>query len=202
MLLSADDATAAYARLDMLARDLPADDPRGMDARRAEILTDLLLGRDMHGEPQTTVEVQVNLDATTLAGLAENPGELAGYGPIPAEMARDLAAAARRWRAALIDEQPGQLKDLSIASRPSRLLNLFVLFVQAWDWTCCFPGCHQPARCYDLDYALPHDHRIPDHHHSDPSLPFCISSCCSSTNPRARGCGQVINWVAARRDAC
>jgi hypothetical protein len=53
----------------------------------------------MHGKPQTTVEVQVNLEATTLAGIAENPSELAGYGPIPAEMARDLAAA-RRWRAA------------------------------------------------------------------------------------------------------
>ena len=31
-LLRADDATAAYARLDALARDMDADDPRGMDA--------------------------------------------------------------------------------------------------------------------------------------------------------------------------
>ncbi|PZS39044.1 MAG: hypothetical protein DLM62_10425 [Pseudonocardiales bacterium] len=99
-LLRADDATAAYARLDALARDMDADDPRGMDARRADILTDLLLGRDINGGAQTTVEVQVNLDAATLAGLADNPGELAGFGPIPAEMARELAAAARRWRAA------------------------------------------------------------------------------------------------------
>ena len=75
-LLPADDATAAYARLDALARDMDADDPRGMDARRADILTDLLLGRDVRGERQTTVEVQVNLDAATLAGLADNPGEL------------------------------------------------------------------------------------------------------------------------------
>ncbi|PZS24363.1 MAG: hypothetical protein DLM60_00485 [Pseudonocardiales bacterium] len=85
---------------------------------RADILTDLLLGREINGDPQTTVEVQVNLDAATLAGLADNPGELAGFGPIPAEMARELAAAARRWRAALIDEHTGQLKDLSIAYRP------------------------------------------------------------------------------------
>ncbi|MGH3793866.1 MAG: DUF222 domain-containing protein [Pseudonocardiaceae bacterium] len=153
-LLPADDATAAYARLDILARDLPADDPRGMDARRADALTDLLLGRDVHGEPQTTVEVQVNLDVATLTGLADNPGDLAGYGPIPAEMARELVTAARRWRAALVDEHTGQLTDLSAAYRPRRLLNLFV---QARDRTCCFPGCRQPAHRCDLDHTIPHD---------------------------------------------
>ncbi|MGH3906983.1 MAG: DUF222 domain-containing protein [Pseudonocardiaceae bacterium] len=153
-MLPADDATAAYTRLDTLAREMPADDPRGMDARRADILTDLLLGRDVTGEHQTTVEVQVNLDAATLAGLAQNPGDLAGYGPIPAEMARELAAAAQRWRAALIDEQTGQLKDLSIAYRPRRLLNLFV---QARDRTCAFPGCRQPARRCDLDHTIPYE---------------------------------------------
>jgi hypothetical protein len=157
-LLPADDATAAYARLDALARDMDADDPRGMDARRAVILTDQLLGRDVRGERQTTVEVQVNLDAATLAGLADNPGELAGYGPIPAEMARELAAAARRWRAALIDENTGQLKDLSVAYRPRRLPDLAV---RARDRTCCFPGCRQPAHRCDLDHTIPHEHGGP-----------------------------------------
>lgn len=153
-LLPADDATAAYARLDALARGMDADDPRGMDARRADIFTDLLLGHDVRGEKQTTVEVQVNLDAATLAGLADNSGELAGYGPIPAEMARELATAARCWRAALIDEETGQLKDLSVAYRPRRLLDLAV---RARDRTCCFPGCRQPAHRCDLDHTLAHD---------------------------------------------
>jgi len=152
--LPADDATAAYARLDALARDLPGDDPRGMDARRADILTDLLLGRDVPGAAQAAVEVQVNLDAATLTGLANNPGELAGFGPIPAQMARDLATAASRWRAALIDEHTGQLKDLSAAYRPRRLLDLTI---RARDRTCCFPGCRQPAHRCDLDHTIPHD---------------------------------------------
>jgi hypothetical protein len=39
-LLSAPDATAAYQRLRQLARRLGADDPRGMDARRADLLVD------------------------------------------------------------------------------------------------------------------------------------------------------------------
>ena len=44
-LLSAPDATAAYQRLCQLARGLGAEDPRGMDARRADLLIDLLTGR-------------------------------------------------------------------------------------------------------------------------------------------------------------
>jgi len=38
------------------------------------------------------VEAQVIIDLPTLLGLADNPGELAGVGPIPAEVARALAA--------------------------------------------------------------------------------------------------------------
>ncbi|MGH4026909.1 MAG: DUF222 domain-containing protein [Pseudonocardiaceae bacterium] len=152
-MLPADDATAAYARLDALARDLPADDPRGMDARRADVLTDLLLGRDVHAE-SPTIEAHVTLDAVTLAGLADHPGELAGYGPIPAEMARELTAAARRWRAALADEQTGQFKELSVAYRPSPELRRYI---EIRDRTCCFPGCRQPARRCDLDHTIPYD---------------------------------------------
>lgn len=44
-LLSAPDATAAYQRLCQLARGLGVDDPRAMDARRADLLVELLTGR-------------------------------------------------------------------------------------------------------------------------------------------------------------
>ena len=43
-MLSAPDATSAYQWLTRLARGLGADDPRGMDARRADLLADLLTG--------------------------------------------------------------------------------------------------------------------------------------------------------------
>ena len=35
--------------------------------------------------------VNVTIDLPTLLGLAENPGQLAGYGPIPASVARTTA---------------------------------------------------------------------------------------------------------------
>src|SRR6478672_11893401 len=44
-LLSAPDATAAYQRLCDLARGLGSEDARGMDARRADLLVELLTGR-------------------------------------------------------------------------------------------------------------------------------------------------------------
>ncbi len=44
-LLSAPDAVASYELLSRLARSLGADDPRDIDARRADLLVDLLTGR-------------------------------------------------------------------------------------------------------------------------------------------------------------
>lgn len=152
-LLPADDATAAYIRLDTLARQFPSDDPRGIDARRADVLVDLLLGRDT-GAPQPSVELQVILDAGTLTGLADHPGELAGHGPVPADLARELAAAARHWRAGVLDERTGRLTRISVAYRPRKLINLVV---QARDRTCTFPGCRRPARRCDLDHTIPYD---------------------------------------------
>ncbi len=43
-LLAAPDATSAYQWLTRLARGLGAEDPRGMDARRADLLVALLTG--------------------------------------------------------------------------------------------------------------------------------------------------------------
>jgi Domain of unknown function (DUF222) len=192
-LLSAPDATAAYQRLCELARGLGADDSRGMDARRADLLVELLTGRrcattgdwptdcdrDDHNAPTSTTFpdtgatvgatdaecagddpapgpaagsgvqtsttegtctesgardtspagatdqdpadrgghccgtthggvglgkplVSVIVPITMLLGLDEQPGELVGYGPIPASLAREIAAEGT-WRRLLTD---------------------------------------------------------------------------------------------------
>lgn len=151
--LTADEATAAYARLDTLARNGLADG-RSLDARRADALVDLLCGRDDGAQaPPVTTTVGVTLTAATLAGLADDPGYLEGHGPIPAAMARDLAAAARRWRGLITDEHTGQLTDVTQAYRPRLLLQEFI---RARDVTCRFPGCRRPAARCDLDHTKPH----------------------------------------------
>jgi hypothetical protein len=52
--------------------------------------------------------VSVIVPITTLLGLDEHPGELVGYGPIPAPLAREIAAEGT-WRRLLTDPASGTL---------------------------------------------------------------------------------------------
>lgn len=157
-LLSAPDATAAYQHLGDLARGLGADDPRGMDARRADLFVDLLTGRDLptptpadrprSGAPSVSVIVPI----TMLMGLDEQPAELVGYGPIPAPLAREIAAEGT-WRRLLTDPVSGTLLDYgrTTYTPPAGLAD----FVRARDVYCRRPGCGQRAATADLDHAVP-----------------------------------------------
>ena len=49
---------------------------------------DLLRGKDYANKTGGGVELRIHLDA--LAGLAEHPGELKGYGPVVADVARQV----------------------------------------------------------------------------------------------------------------
>jgi len=111
--LPAPDAVAMFGVVDALACAQRArDDDRDVDQRRADALSGLFAGilatgALPDGTPLPTpqghrVGVQVAVAATTLLGLDELPGELLGYGPIPASMARDLARDGT-WRRVLTD---------------------------------------------------------------------------------------------------
>ncbi|WP_131788200.1 DUF222 domain-containing protein [Protofrankia symbiont of Coriaria ruscifolia] len=68
-LLPAADAQAAYQRLDLLARAAASsEDSRGMDARRADVLVDVLLGRDRGAD--------VSVEVGVLVPVAPWPGRL------------------------------------------------------------------------------------------------------------------------------
>ena len=56
------------------------------------------------------VDVRVTIPYTALLGADELPGDLAGYGPIPAAVARDLAAGGT-WRRILTDPASGRPVD-------------------------------------------------------------------------------------------
>ena len=94
--------------------------------------------------------VNVTIDLPTLLGLAENPGQLAGYGPIPASVARELASDAK-WRRFITEPQTGNLLDFGRESyEPPQQLKDFLI---ARDRTCRFPGCRRSALLSDLDHA-------------------------------------------------
>jgi hypothetical protein len=128
-----------------------AGDGRSLDARRADVLAALLLG---NRREQVTVEIQVIASVGTLAGLDNNPAELVGFGPIPADVGRALAADAR-WRRVLTDPESGTVLDLGHRRVPTPALARLVRHQQI---RCVFPGCGMPARRCDLDHTLAHAH--------------------------------------------
>ncbi len=154
-VLPADAAVAVYDRLDRLARRVPADDPRPVDARRADALVCAVLadsaGDGVGVRSAVVATVHVTVPAETAVGSGEEPGELAGYGPVPASIARRLAGSGT-WRKVTIDPETGVVLDVGrTAYTPSAAL---ADLVRARDRTCRFPGCRQPARRCDLDHVV------------------------------------------------
>jgi hypothetical protein len=99
------------------------------------------------------VAVQVVVAASTLAGLDEKPGELGGYGPVPASLARELAAGPdATWRRILTDPADGSLLD--VGRRVYRPPAALARHVRTRDRTCRFVGCRMPAARCDLDHVV------------------------------------------------
>ncbi|WP_421735024.1 DUF222 domain-containing protein [Cellulomonas sp.] len=164
--LPAADATAAFTAIDALAGHAAIDgDTRNIAQRRADACTDVfttILDRQTtpDGTPLPTrhgqrVALQVTVAASTLAGLDDHPATLGSYGPIPAQVARELAQDAT-WRRILTDPTTGQACAVGTQSyRPGVDLTRTV---QARDVTCTFPGCRQPATRCEIDHRIPYDH--------------------------------------------
>ncbi|HEY8718081.1 DUF222 domain-containing protein, partial [Pengzhenrongella sp.] len=158
--LPADDAMRAYTALTALAMAADPQDPRPIDARRADALVDVLGGILDSGVgpdgPLPTAHrrhphLQVTAAATTLLGLDEGPGELDGYGPIPASMVRKIAADAT-WRRIFTDPATGEFAGIGPRGyRPAAFLADTVI---ARDVTCTFPGCRMPAWRCELDHRV------------------------------------------------
>ena len=137
--------------------DFSADLMDPMDAHRADAMTAIAAlfletNEDQvmnHGRPIT---VNLTIDLPTLLGLSENPGQLSGYGAIPATVARELAADGK-WRKFITDPTTGNLLDFGRESYlPPQALRDFLL---ARDRTCRFPGCRRSGIKGEIDHAIP-----------------------------------------------
>lgn len=182
-LLTASDAQGAYSWLTRLARGLGADDPRPMDARRADLLADLLNGRLVTAvettdtgpgtaAPTATVPdgglasprwlrpvtpgkplVQITIPYSTLTGADDGPADLVGHGPIPADLAREIALGdGSVWRRLITDPLSGALLDYGRTTYhpPAALAD----HVRARDQYCRFPHCRRRATDAELDHAV------------------------------------------------
>jgi hypothetical protein len=97
-------------------------------------------------------QVFVVVPVQTLMGIDDAPGQLLGYGPIPAAVARAVAAAPDSvWRRMLTDPA-GNMVDLSTDTyRPGKVLDLAVT---VRDGTSRFPRSNASAVGADFDHTI------------------------------------------------
>jgi hypothetical protein len=183
--LPAEDAAALEAAIEAAAaamRRTAPGDRRTLGQRRVDALAQMgwlalragRLGGCACGRGQRLdrrhrrpVTVQVTVPATTLLGLDEQPGQLAGYGPVSASVARRLAAKGT-WRRLLTDPASGTVLDYGRTRYPPP--PDLVDHVTARDRTCRWPGCDRPAATAEIDHTTPYPHGATA---ADDLGPFC-----------------------------
>ncbi|WP_049822311.1 DUF222 domain-containing protein [Arthrobacter sp. H41] len=171
--LPAETALGVFGMVTGLAKSVQGpDEPRTLTQLRADVLVDLLTGFEPKaqagcesrsegvsdvpplpsGQKIATTDVLVTMDVQTLLGLAENPAQLEGYGPISPVSARELTAVSKHFIPLLVDKNQNVLAMGRNARLPSTLLRRWVRFR---DETCRFPGCSRAAPRCEVDHSVP-----------------------------------------------
>ena len=154
--LPPDRVQAAMRRIADLAQSLKtSDETRTIDQIRADVFLDLLDGKHFARGGGRRGTVDIHVDLITLARLSEDPGELAGYGPVIADIARQVAEnqPGAEWRWTLTHPDTGQVVDNGTTRRRPTAGQR--RHVEARNRHCVFPGCRMPAIECDLDHNRP-----------------------------------------------
>src|SRR5690625_5298602 len=116
--------------------------------------------QNTRGKPVT---VNVTVPCSTLIGIDEHPGELAGYGTITAHVARRIATHGT-WRRILTDPVNGAPLDYGHTRyRPPPDL---AAFIALRDRRCTFPGCSRTAQTTQVDHTIPYANGGATAHHN------------------------------------
>jgi ribosomal protein S10 len=130
---------------------------RTMDQLRADVYMDLLQGivpTVMETSSAGTAGgVEIVCDLETLARLEDHPGDLAGYGPVISDIARQIAQRQidSDWRYTMVDDAGQPLHVGTTSRRPTPTQQRRV---RARHRTCVFPGCRMPAIVCDIDHTI------------------------------------------------
>ena len=144
---------AASRNIDWLAKQLKrAGDKRPTNQIRADVALDLLRGRTAKGKPGGGVHIHTDLE--TLAHLKDHPGDLAGYGPVIADMARQTTEQQHNapWEFTVTDPRTGDVIATGTTRRRPTVDQ--ARFARAQHPSCIFPGCQMPAQDCDLDHRI------------------------------------------------
>jgi hypothetical protein len=144
------EVAAAKNRIDRLARHRRSGDPtKSIDQHRADIFTDLLNGETT----DITASIHLTVDLATLARLNNDSADLAGYGPIAADITRQITRQLGEdiWDWTLHHPHTGMpLADGTTRRRPTTSQ---ARKIRAKNGTCIAPGCRIPAVDCDIDHT-------------------------------------------------
>lgn len=145
---------AARRFIEKLARSMKAGgDSRTLDQIRNDIALDLLMGRCVHGV-SSGGRADISIAAETLIGVSTEPGQLSGFEPVIAEIAKKTVYENidGEWTFTVTDQgEPVATGTLSRRPTASQQRQIRANYP-----TCVFPGCRFKAYDCDLDHRRPH----------------------------------------------
>lgn len=134
--------------------------PLSLSALRYAILTRTMLDLDPVEETAQPFKILVTVPVTTLLGMDDSPAMLDGLTPIPADLARDLAATSSVWYRILTDPVCGTHLPARIDTyRPDAQQRMQLRLRHP---VCAAPGCTRPtALAAEDDHIIEYDHHDP-----------------------------------------
>jgi hypothetical protein len=146
---------SAMERVDSCARAArSAGDERTLEQLRADCFVGLLNGTwDGPSPGPRTGVIELTVPLTTLIGLQDLPGDLAGWGSVCADIARETTAQmAADARAMFTVHDDGEIVAHGPVSRrpPAAMAE----FIRVRSTECVAPGCTKPAARCDIDHRI------------------------------------------------
>lgn len=144
---------------DALATGLTGGSPGGTPGGADDGVADARAAVPTTAFDRITPTVLVTVPALTLLGTSEEPGDLAGYGPIDPDTARTLAGKSKTWYRLLTDPETGT--PLSLGRTRYQPTKAMRDFLDLRDGTCRWTGCNRQAKHCDIDHTDAWEHGGP-----------------------------------------
>ena len=161
-LLPVKDGVAVYAVLTREADRLrSAGDPRSRGQIMADTLVERVLSADSPTGQQPAILVNLVVSDRVLWGDSDDAAYVDGYGPVPADLARELAGTAGAWLRRLYVQ--GETGRLVAADSTARLVPAALgQFLRLRDQRCRTPWCDAPIRHSDHVRSVAEDGETSD----------------------------------------